>query len=83
MIPMSNEAVLLQRSRYRLACALFPFSNPFLPLSFIRLFLFFKEPKMNTGSSFHYLISLLLVHLFINSFLTPRNLYTFFGLFQL
>lgn len=64
----------------------FPFSTSSLsPPSLIHLSfsLFFKEAKMNTGASFHYLISLLLVHHFINPFLTPRNLYTFFQFFQL
>lgn len=65
----------------------FPFSKFSFPPSsahlLISVFFFFKEAKMGTGSSFHYLFSLVLVHLFINSFPIPGNLYTLFVLFRL
>lgn len=49
--------------------------------SFTYLPIFFFFHDMN--SSLHYLISLLLVYLLINSFLTPNNLYTLLGVFHL
>lgn len=77
----SRRVLLLEWSRRRLAPALST-SPPSLPQQ-LDFFFFFKATKRKTGSSLHYLISLLLVHLLMNSFLTPSNLYTFLGLFQL
>lgn len=57
----------------------FPFSKYVFPPSSTCLF-FLRRQKWTQA---HYLISILLVHLLINLFLTPRELYTFFGLFQL
>lgn len=53
------------------------------PLLFHLLAYFFSYAKSEMNSSLHYLISLLLLYLLINSFPTPSNLYTFLGVFQL